>query len=230
MIKKLMRSIEKRKKRQKLPTISDHMVWNRQPFWTEANQKFGFVKGIPDIRLYFLQSVLRSLENVEGDIAECGVRYGKSALFMHDVLIRPRHIYLFDSFEGLSEPTEGKDIKSAVDPKTGKRRFALENLDEVLSRFEGKSITALKGWIPDRFLEVADKTFALVHVDVDFYQPTLDALEFFYERMPQYAILICDDYGSGNFPGARDAMDEFFAKRPENIIELPQGQGFIVKH
>ena len=41
--------------------------------------------------------------------------------------------------------------------------------------------------------------------------------------------VICDDYGSGNYPGSRRAMDEFFADKPEKPVELPQGQAFIVK-
>lgn len=74
-----------------------------------------------------------------------------------------------------------------------------------------------------------NKTFALVHVDVDLYQPTLDSLEFFFPRLLPGGILVCDDYGSGSYPGARTAMDEYFSNQLENIIELPQGQGFVQK-
>lgn len=61
------------------------------------------------------------------------------------------------------------------------------------------------------------------------YPPTLESLEFFYPRVHRQGMIICDDYGSGNYLGARAAMDEFFADKEEGIVELPQGQAFVVK-
>lgn len=206
------------------------MVWEKQPFFVEAKRKYGSVQGIPDLRLFFLQSAIRSLENVDGDVAECGTRFGKSALFMIAAANRPRTFFLFDSFEGLSDPTPGKDtLDSAIDSRTGERLFHNPSPESVRERFAGMDVEILAGWIPTRFGEVEDRAFCLVHIDVDLYEPTRDSLEFFYDRLTPYGMLICDDYGSGNYPGARKAMDEFFASRPESIVELPQGQAFIQK-
>lgn len=212
--------------------IAEHMVWDKQDFFVGASKEFGWIAGIPDIRLFFLQSALRSLDDLPGAVAECGVRNGKSTHYMHASSTVPRQFFLFDSFEGLSDPTEGKDsLRSAVSPKTGKRLFSLEDKQEVISRLTalGPEIHILEGWIPERFTEVSQETFCLVHIDVDLYRPTLDSLEFFFQRLVPGGIIVCDDYGSGHYPGARAAMDEFFSNKLERIIEIPQGQGFIVK-
>lgn len=210
-------------------TIPAHMVWLHEPYFVAAKARVK-VPGIPDIRCFFLQSCLRSIANVAGDIAECGVREGKSALFMLEALTVPRDIFLFDSFEGLSDPVAGKDtLASAIDPTTGLRIFA-GDVDKVAARFHGRdNVRLLKGWIPDRFQDVEDRRFAFVHVDVDLFEPTLRSFDFFYPRLERHGVMVCDDYGSGAYPGARSAMDQFFADKPETPIELPQGQAFIVK-
>jgi hypothetical protein len=56
------------------------------------------VPGIPDARCFTLQSVIRGLGQVDGDVAECGVRFGKSTVFMLEANTRPRQFHLFDSF------------------------------------------------------------------------------------------------------------------------------------
>ena len=209
--------------------IAPHMVWLHEGFFVRAKARVK-APGIPDIRCFFLQSCLRSLKDIPGDVAECGVREGKSALFMLEADEAQRDYYLFDSFEGFSDPVPGKDtLKSAIDPKTGSRIFD-GDFDKVKANFAGHDNVHLKkGWIPEKFKDVEDKTFVFVHVDVDLYQPTLDSFEFFYPRLATNGILICDDFGSAHYPGARDAMNEYFADKPETPIELPQGQAFIVK-
>ena len=216
---------------EKQRTIGAHMVWKDQPFYRNALEKYGLsVAGIPEIRCFFLQSCIRSLHRLDGDVIECGTRKGKSALYMLEACEAKREIFLFDSFEGLSDPVEGKDTIKNVFEKDGKTRIFNENFVEITERFESYSnVHLMKGWIPDRFAEVENRKIALLHVDVDMYQPTLDSFEFFYEKMVPGGIIICDDYGSGAYPGARDAMDSFFANKPESPIELPQGQAFVIK-
>lgn len=216
---------------EKQRTIAEHMVWREQHFYVAAAEKYAqYLPGIPEIRCFFLQSCLRSLSRLDGDVAECGTRKGKSALYMLEALDKKRDFFLFDSFEGLSDPVPGKDTITTSFDKTGKNRIFNENFKEVEQRFKSHAnVHLMKGWIPDKFSEVVDRQFVLVHVDVDMYQPTLDSFEFFYDRVPVGGMIICDDYGSGSYPGARDAMDEFFADKTECPIELPQGQAFVVK-
>lgn len=233
LITKLKRITLSKKEKwlEKQRTIGAHMVWKDQLFYRRASEKYAYkLSGIPEIRCFFLQSVLRSVNRLEGDVAECGTRKGKSALYMIEACERNRDFFLFDSFEGLSDPVPGKDTIKTAFKSNGQERIFNENLSEVSERFASfENVHIMQGWIPDRFAEVADNKFVLVHIDVDLYQPTLDSLEFFYERLLPGGLIVCDDYGSGAYPGARSALDEFFADKPEKPVELPQGQAFIVK-
>lgn len=214
-----------------LNTIKPHNVWRDQPFFKRAfNKYFKEVSGIQEIRCFFLQSALRSVHDVDGDVAECGTRNGKSALYMLEACERDRNFYLFDSFEGLSDPHPVKDTLKSAFVNDGAERMFATDVEKVKGRFsEFPNANIMQGWIPERFGEIADRRFCFVHIDVDLYEPTLDTLEFFYERTEPGGFIVCDDYGSGFFPGARDAMDEFFADKPEKPAELPQGQAFVVK-
>lgn len=103
-----------------------------------------------------------------------------------------------------------------------------EQVQEKLSSFSEK-LRLYKGWIPKRFDEVSEKKFCFVHIDVDLYQPTLDSISFFYPRLVKGGIILCDDYGFNTCPGAKKAFDEYVKDKPEKIVHVPTGQGFIVK-
>jgi O-methyltransferase len=68
-----------------------------------------------------------------------------------------------------------------------------------------------------------------VHVDVDLYEPTRACLEYFYPRMAAGGIILCDDYGTPAFPGARRAWLEFCEGAKLGFIALPTGQSVLVK-
>ncbi|RUV76920.1 MAG: methyltransferase [Mesorhizobium sp.] len=207
---------------------SSHMIWKDQPFFRKALQRVKNIRGIPDPRAFVLQSCLRSIERIDGDVAECGVRQGRSTIFMLMSDLRPRHYHLFDSFAGLSEPTaEDRKPNGRTPWKSGDLSTDEKIARENISGFSNTTFHV--GWIPETFSSVSDRRFALVHIDVDLYEPTRDALAFFYDRVCANGMIICDDYGSGLCPGARKAFDQFFENRPEGIIELPTGQAIVVK-
>lgn len=230
---RIARQIPTRRNRieRRMHKISRHMVWHDQPWFLSAKKKYGeAIAGIPEIRCFFLQSAIRSLSELDGAVAECGSRNGKSALYMLEACETERDFFLFDSFEGLSDPVPGKDTLESAMSEDGNTRLFQTDFSAVQRRFEPFGNVHIKqGWIPDRFAEVKDHKFCLLHVDVDLHQPTLDSLVFFYDRLVHGGMIICDDYGSANYPGARLALDEFFADKPEKPVELPQGQAFIVK-
>ena len=137
--------------------------------------------------------------------------------------------HIFDSFSGLSAP---EDLDKPLDKKIMQWEGGDLAIDEGtvrrnLSSFE--NIKYYKGWIPERFGEVSDIKFSLVHIDVDLYRATLDCLEFFYPRIIPGGLLICDDYGSTACPGAFKAMNEYFEDKREKIAELTTGQAFVIK-
>lgn len=206
-----------------------HMVWKDQHFFRKAREQAEGITGIPDPRSFVLQSCLRALANVEGDVAECGVRNGRSTLFMLTADLRERQYHLFDSFEGLSDPSSEDRMKGGAHRwKKGDLSASEARVRETLSGFSNLHFHV--GWIPQTLGAVSDKAFAFVHIDVDLYEPTRDSLAFFFDRVVPGGLIVCDDYGSAYCPGARKAFDEFFANRAEKIIELPTGQALVWKN
>lgn len=177
-------------------------------------------------RKYALKELIKLTDDLDGDVAECGVYHGGSAFLLSKHLRlteSTRKLYLFDSFEGVSEPDPGVDGSFW---KKGWMSVSLEQVQERLRSYQDL-VQYFKGWIPHRFQEVEQSDFSFVHIDVDLYQPTQDSLEFFGSRMQSGGILVCDDYGFETCPGARKAMDEFAKKSRTKIVSLPTGQGVI---
>jgi O-methyltransferase len=177
-------------------------------------------------RKYTIFNLVGALAHVDGDIVECGVYNGATAYFMALACNKPgrqRKIALFDSFEGLSCPTHLDGQYWRAGALACPEELTRTNLGDI------PGIDFFSGWIPTRFGEVADRSFCFVHIDVDLYEPTRDSLEFFFPRLVSRGMLVCDDYGFDSCPGARRAMDEFFADKPDKIIHLPPGQGLVIK-
>jgi len=186
------------------------------------------IPGISDDRCFTLLDIARRTAALPGDIAECGVRRGKSALFL-DIgsgIDTSKRVYLFDSFEGLSAPSSRDDSEEVKSSWTA-GKFAISEDVVRANLADFTNVKILKGWIPERFSEVADRHFSIVHIDVDLYQPTIDSLAFFYPRMVRGGFIICDDYGFDNCIGATRAFDEFFADKPQTILNIPTGQCIV---
>ena len=92
-----------------------------------------------------------------------------------------------------------------------------------------EAVKLYKGWIPSRFSDVDGNVFSFVHVDVDLYEPTLESVRFFYDRLSTGGVFVCDDYGFITCPGATAAIEEFLLSKPEKMVSLPGGGGFFIK-
>tara|TARA_B000000565_G_scaffold207192_1_gene160570 strand:- start:664 stop:1464 length:801 start_codon:yes stop_codon:yes gene_type:complete len=192
------------------------------------------------LRFYSLQNILKNILNnkVNGDIVECGVWKGHSAFIISKILEKTNSnkiFYIFDSFEGgLSDKSlEDKNKRynlSNKQIKYEKLSFASDE-DQVKSTLSiFKNIYFFKGWIPERFNEVNEKSFCFVHIDVDLFQPTLDSLNYFYPRLNQGGAIVIDDYGISQFPGARKAVDKFLKSNKYSFFyKVPFGSCFIIK-
>jgi hypothetical protein len=171
--------------------------------------------------------LLRLIETIPGDTAECGVYQGASSYlicsFINQSRDHARTHFIFDSFEGLSEPSrfDGEHWSA------GDLAWELTDVKRKLAKFQ--NISWHKGWIPERFADVEDRNFAFVHIDVDLYEPTLESIKFFYYKMNPGGIILCDDYGFTSCPGATSAIEKFLSDKPEKIIALSCGSGFIIK-
>jgi O-methyltransferase len=83
--------------------------------------------------------------------------------------------------------------------------------------------------VPETFAGLEDRRFCFAHIDLDLYQGVKDAVAFVYPRMPRGGLIVFDDYGFASCPGARKAVDEFFADKPERPLALSTGQALVAK-
>lgn len=206
--------------------------WPQLDWWKDESfasylRLFNEDQGMNSDRRWNLLQFLRNSLHLKGDTAECGVYLGASSYLIcqeNAFASSSRMHYVFDSFEGLSQPIacDGEHWKANA-------LCASEaDFHKNLSPFTGQYKT-LKGWIPERFSEVASREFAFVHLDVDLYEPTSASIQFFYPRLVTGGILVCDDYGFSTCPGATKAINEFMEDKAEQIIYPASGGAIVVK-
>jgi len=172
-----------------------------------------------DPEAYNVYAAAQRSAKVPGDIAEVGVYRGGSARLICEVK-GPRALHLFDTLAGL--PPAGEwDTKF----QSGGFASSLTEVQEYLQRFPG--VHFHPGLFPDTARGLEQLTFSFVHLDVDLWQSTVSSLEWFYPRLNRGGILICHDYGHAE--GVSKAFDEFFANKPECILELAGSHVAFVK-
>lgn len=201
------------------------MTWWRNDLFNAYLHRFDEYGHFNTQRRWMLAQLMRLTETVPGDTAECGVYRGCGSwaiLRMNEKSGFNRIHHIFDSFEGLSAP----DAKDGGHWTLGDLAAGEAVVRDALG---AGNYRLYKGWIPERFSEVADRQFSFVHVDVDLYEPTRASVEFFYERLNTGGILLCDDYGFDTCPGATQAVDEFLDDKPEKMLSLADGGGFFIK-
>jgi len=148
---------------------------------------------------------------VEGDIAEFGTMSGETAVTIavamrecdRLLLRRPKRLYLFDSFEGLPAIASMADresihVKSGVWTAGGCKMLAKDELIGRLCRkISPERLVVYDGWYKDTVLTLPSGTrFAMLHVDCDLYQSTMDALEPLFSKghLAEGALILFDDW------------------------------------
>jgi hypothetical protein len=168
---------------------------------------------------WMVRSAVLATAKVPGEIAEVGVFRGGTARVICEAK-GAKSLHLFDTFEGLPPPGE---VDTAF--RRGQYSCSLKEVQSYLSGFP--DVYCHKGLFPETGEPVRHLQFAFVHLDVDLYQSTAEALSFFYPRMSPGGIIMSHDYVL--FPGVRSAVDLFFGERQDPVIELPGNQCLIVK-
>jgi hypothetical protein len=178
---------------------------------------------------------------IPGDFVECGVWRGGSmqavALALLDRGVTDRELHLFDTFEGMSEPTEEDKALDgtpaaqllAKSPRDAKI-WAVASLEDVREGMEETGYPAERihycaGKVEDTIPEHAPERIALLRLDTDWYESTRHELVHLYERVPPGGVLIFDDYST--WQGARKAVDEFIAATGEPLLLVPIAAGRI---
>ena len=177
-----------------------------------------------EARLYSLFSLAKRicLENIPGNIVECGVAAGGSTALMAAVIKRyskqPRCLYAFDSFEGMPPPTEadqaGGILADLTGWGTGTCAAPEGSTKEICSKLGVENIVrTIKGYFEDTLPKMHNFVgmIALLHMDGDWYESTKTILENLYDRISNNGLIQVDDYG--HWEGCRQAVHEFEANR-----------------
>jgi macrocin-O-methyltransferase TylF-like protien len=143
-------------------------------------------------------------ENVPGDYIETGVWRGGACIMMRGVLeahgVHDRQVICADSFEGLPRPNAEKYPADRRDRLFAFRELAV-SVDEVRRNFAAydlldEQVVFLKGFFKDTLPGLGNRRFALIRLDGDMYESTMDALVNLYDRLSDHGIVIVDDYGA----------------------------------
>ena len=188
-----------------------------------------------DLVRYFLATL-----EVPGARVECGAYRGATALLLCrtarslDADFDGTDFYLIDSFSGTSASTEHDFIPvreeggaTRMEPFFPPRTTDVK-VEDVRACFrEFPAARVLEGWIPAVFESLPEAAWAFVHLDLTLYEPTLAALQYFYDRLSAGGVLICD--GSVFCPGAQHAVDAFSSACDVPYVTLGHREAVFIK-
>ncbi|MDP1561081.1 MAG: TylF/MycF/NovP-related O-methyltransferase [Pirellulaceae bacterium] len=173
---------------------------------------------------------------VPGDFVECGVWRGGSSVAMirsllnHDV--RSRDLWLYDTFEGMSSPTDhdvdcfgnpaanllDRDREDRVAPTSVWCEASLEDVQSNVGRcgYPRDKMHFVQGKVEDTIPQQIPDQIALLRLDTDWFESTWHELTHLYPRLVPGGILIIDDYG--HWQGCRQAVDQYLAAHAPDLF------------
>jgi O-methyltransferase len=200
-------------------------------------------------RLDNLQSCIIDVlrRRVPGDLIETGVWRGGATIFMRAVLKaykdRERVVWVADSFEGLPEPNPDRLPPSRREPSYRQRWNQIRAatpwiaipLEEVKANFAryallDTQVQFLVGWFHETLPRAPIDRLAVLRLDGDMYESTMDALTYLYPKLSVGGYTIIDDYGQ--IPACRMAVDDFRAQHgiDEELWRIDRTSVFWQRH
>ena len=172
--------------------------------------------------------------NISGAIVECGVWKGGSsmamALTLRELGSEGRDLYLYDTFAGMSAPTDA-DVSirganahekfSLTQTSDDSSDWCLSSLDEVRENvlstgYPTRKFHFVEGKVEDTVPATIPDEIAVLRLDTDWYESTKHELIHLFPRLRKGGVLIIDDYG--HWEGARRAVDEYIADNNIRIL------------
>lgn len=153
-------------------------------------------------------------KGVAGDLIETGVWRGGATIFMRAILkahgVRDRKVWVADSFKGLPPPDSARYPADAGAQFHTTKLFAVP-LDVVRANFEkygllDEQVCFLQGWFRETLPSAPIEKLAVIRLDGDMYESTMDALTALYPKLSSGGYLIADDYA---LPGCKQAIHDY---------------------
>lgn len=173
-------------------------------------------------RTHTLCWAAESCGNVPGDYVECGSYQGYSMAVVFRYLsgMPGRHMYLYDLFDPTGGRGEGERLPA----------HSADLFEHVRARFQRYSnVTVTRGKVPDVLSESAPRHIAFLHIDMNNAEAERGALEVLFERVSEGGMIVFDDYGWTGYRDQKAAADAFLRRYSLYVLELPTGQGLVVK-
>jgi len=156
-------------------------------------------------------------EGIPGDLIETGVWRGGACILMRGVLKAygdgMRKVYVADSFRGLPPPDAEKYPADAGQTIHTYDYLAVSR-DTVAENFRAyglldEQVVFVEGWFKDTLPNLSVPAFAIIRLDGDLYESTIQALDALYPKLSVGGFVIVDDYGS--WPSCQQAVDDYRA-------------------
>jgi len=171
-------------------------------------------------------------EGVPGDLIETGVWRGGASIFMRGILkahaVTDRKVWVADSFEGLPPADRERYPKeTAMDfHLEGDLAVSQEQVEANFARYGllDDQVRFLKGWFRDTLPKAPIDQLAVMRLDGDLYESTMDGLVNLYDKLAPRGFVIIDDFNS--IQCCNDAVEDFRAERTiTSTMSLIAGAG-----
>lgn len=187
-------------------------------------------------RLHTLVWAAQSARHLDGDFVECGVFKGDMSWVITEMLDFSelnKNFYLYDTFAGFAEKySSPEDFPDAPNfYNYANLVYSDENLyPSVQKRFSHlENVHVIRGVVPEVLSTICPEKIAFLHIDLNSPAAEKAALETLFDKVIVGGYIIFDDYGWFAARKQKDAIDAFFTPRHYNVLELPTGQGLVIK-
>ncbi len=176
----------------------------------------------PIWRRYVVAWAAHSALRVEGDLVECACYKGVTARIAADyagLKDQDRRYWLYDLFEHDSSM-----------PHHPMAEHGPTLYQQVCARFADlPNVTVVKGRAPQAIAENGPDRIAFLHLDLNNAEAEIGTLDLLFDRMSPGGLIVLDDYGWAGYRAQKTAEDAWFAARGYRVLELPTGQGLLIK-
>ena len=174
--------------------------------------------------------------HLPGDFVECGVFKGDFSWVIAtsvDFANIDKTLYLYDTFAGFSPKYSSPD-DFPLNPnflQFAQEVYAIPDLfRKVKERFQSvPNVKVIQGVLPEVLEETAPDRIAFMHIDLNSPAAEVGTLEVLFDRIVPGGMVVFDDYGWLEYVKQKRAEDAFADQRGYSILELPTGQGVLVK-
>jgi hypothetical protein len=182
-------------------------------------------------RMYSVYKAVKyiTVSKIPGDLVECGVWRGGISMVMAYTLLsvkeKNRKIYLYDTFGGMTQPSEKDkriyDSLNATKLWKKRKKWCFTSLNEVEKNilstgYPKEKLVFVKGKVEDTIPKTIPKKISILRLDTDWYRSTYHELKYLFPLLSKGGVLILDDYG--HWAGVKAAADKYLKEKNISIL------------